>query len=58
MKIKHKNIYFVKIAKIAYENCNFRIFCVNLRESVLNRSCRGGFGLSETIETPAMFAEV
>ena len=37
---------------MAYENCNFRIFRVNLRESVLNKSRRRGFELSETIETP------
>ena len=39
------------MAKIAYENCNFQTFRVNLRKNVLNKSCRGGFGQSETIET-------
>jgi len=48
---KAQKFYLVKMAKMAYENCNFQIFRVNLRKNVLNKSCRGGFGLSETIET-------
>ena len=58
VKMKHNISYLVKRAKIAYETCNFRTFRVNLRESVLNKSCRGGFGLLETIETCGVFAGV
>ena len=47
----HISFYLLKIAKIDYENCNFRIFRVHLRECVLNKSYRGGFGIVETVET-------
>ena len=48
---KAQKFYLVKMAKMANENCNFRLFRVNLRESALNKSFTRGFGLLETIET-------
>ena len=55
---KAQKFYLVKMAKMANENCNFQIFRVNLRTNVLDKSCSGGFGLSETIETCGAFAGV
>ena len=48
---RESKAHLVKMAKMANENCNFRLFRVNLRESALNKSFTRGFGLLETIET-------
>ena len=55
---RESKAHLVKMAKMANENCNFQIFRVNLRTNVLDKSCSGGFGLSETIETCGAFAGV